>query len=86
MPEKVCVYNFSDSDTWMCNIFKLGDLLCGKRQIVLKLTKHPKFSGDMVTAAGGDYRKLSVSGGVVAIHIQWICNLDWDFMRHCLPK
>ena len=27
MPEKVCVYNFSDSDTWMCNIFKLGDLL-----------------------------------------------------------
>ena len=40
----------------------------------------------MVTAAGGNYRQLSVSGGVVAIHIQWICNLDWDFMRHCLPK
>ena len=25
MPEKVCVYNFSDPDTWMCNIFKLGE-------------------------------------------------------------
>jgi len=65
MPDKVCVYNFSDAETWMCNIFKLGD---------------------MVRAAGGDYNKLSVGGGVVAIHIQWICNLDWDFMKYCLPK
>ena len=65
MPGKVCVYNFSDPDTWMCNIFKLGD---------------------MVTAAGGNYSQLSVSGGVVAIHIQWLCNLDWDFMKYCLPK
>ena len=37
-------------------------------------------------AAGGDYTRLSVGGGVVAIHIQWICNLDWDFMKYCLPK
>ena len=40
----------------------------------------------MVEAAGGDYEKLSVTGGVVAVHIQWICNLDFDFMEHCLPK
>ena len=26
------------------------------------------------------------SGGVVAIHIQWICNLDFDFEENCLPK
>ena len=65
MPDKVCVYNFSEPDTWLCNIFKLGD---------------------MVRSAGGNYTQLSVSGGVVAIHIQWICNLDWDFMKYCLPK
>ena len=65
MPDKVCVYNFSQPETWMCNIFKLGD---------------------MVRSAGGNYTQLSVSGGVVAIHIQWICNLDWDFMKYCLPK
>ena len=39
-----------------------------------------------MSAAGGDYKTLSISGGVVAVHIQWICNLDWDFMENCLPK
>ena len=24
MPNKICLYNFSDPDTWLCNIFKLG--------------------------------------------------------------
>ena len=42
--------------------------------------------GDMVRAAGGNYTQLSISGGVVAVHIEWICNLDWDFDKYCLPK
>jgi len=42
--------------------------------------------GDIVEAAGGNYTKMSVKGGVVAIHISWICNLDFDFMKNCLPK
>ena len=24
MPNGVCLYNFTDPDTWLCNIFKLG--------------------------------------------------------------
>ena len=83
MPERVCVYNFSDSATWMCNIFKLGDIISDNPGWLLRCILRP---GDMVTAAGGDYTKLSVGGGVVAIHIQWICNLDWDFLKYCLPK
>ena len=83
MPERVCVYNFSDSATWMCNIFKLGDIISDNPGWLLRCLLRP---GDMVTAAGGDYTKLSVGGGVVAIHIQWICNLDWDFLKYCLPK
>ena len=43
-------------------------------------------AGDMVAAAGGNYTQLSISGGVVAVHIEWICNLDWDFVKYCLPK
>jgi len=62
---RVCLYKFSDPDTWLCNIFKLGE---------------------MVAAAGGDYSSLSIKGGVVAVHIQWICNLDFNFMEHCLPR
>ena len=65
MPAKVCVYNFSEPDTWMCNIFKLGD---------------------MVEAAGGNYTTLATTGGVVAIHIKWKCNLDFDFLKNCLPE
>ena len=42
--------------------------------------------GDMVAAAGGNYTQLSISGGVVAVPIEWICNLDWDFQKYCLPK
>ena len=43
-------------------------------------------SGEIVSAAGGDYTSLAVSGGVVAVHIQWLCNLDYDFLQYCLPK
>ena len=43
-------------------------------------------SGDIVAAAGGNYSTLAVTGGVVAIHIQWLCNLDFDFYQNCLPR
>ena len=43
-------------------------------------------SGDIVKAAGGNYTTLSINGGVVAIHIKWICNLDFDFKKNCLPQ
>ena len=26
MPNHVCLYNFTDPDTWLCNIFKLGKI------------------------------------------------------------
>ena len=42
--------------------------------------------GEVVEAAGGNYTQLSITGGVVAVHIEWTCNLDWDFQRYCLPK
>jgi len=42
--------------------------------------------GDIVLAAGGDYASLATRGGVVAVHIMWICDLDWDFIKYCLPK
>ena len=41
------------------------------------------YPGDILSVAGGDYNTLAISGGVVAVHIQWICNLDLDFMQHC---
>ena len=33
----------------------------------------------------GQYEKLAIQGGVVGINIQWNCDLDWDFMKYCLP-
>ena len=42
--------------------------------------------GDMVEAAGGNYSTLATTGGVMAIHIQWKCNLDFDFIKNCLPE
>ena len=33
----------------------------------------------------GQYDKLAIKGGVVGIDIQWNCDLDWDFMKYCLP-
>ena len=40
----------------------------------------------MVEAAGGNYSTLATTGGVVAVHIQWKCNLDFDFLKNCLPE
>ena len=34
----------------------------------------------------GVYNQLAVKGGVVAIDIEWDCDLDWNFMKYCLPK
>ena len=42
--------------------------------------------GEIVEAAGGNFHQLSIKGGVVAVHIQWICNLDYDFLENCLPR
>ena len=61
----VCSYRLADPRTWLCNIFRLGD---------------------MVEAAGGNYTTLATTGGVVAIHIKWKCNLDFDFLKNCLPE
>ena len=54
--------------------------------ICLYLSLKLSISGDIVESAGGNYSTLSISGGVVAIHIKWICNLDFDFMENCLPE
>ena len=43
-------------------------------------------TGDIVFAAGGNYSTLAITGGVVAVHIHWICNLDFHFQNNCLPK
>ena len=43
-------------------------------------------AGDIVFAAGGNYSSLSITGGVVAVHLHWICNLDFHFQNNCLPK
>ena len=29
---------------------------------------------------------MAIKGGVIGIDIQWNCDLDWDFMKYCLPK
>jgi hypothetical protein len=43
-------------------------------------------AGEIVEAAGGNYSILAITGGVVAVHIEWICNLDFDFHNNCLPR
>ena len=57
------------------------------RELIVSLVIiHNSYQGDIVSAAGGNYSTLAVTGGVVAIHIQWICNLDFDFQKNCLPR
>ena len=34
----------------------------------------------------GNYQKLALKGGVVGISVVWNCDLDWNFMKFCLPK
>ena len=34
----------------------------------------------------GNYTELATRGAVITIEIRWDCNLDFDFMTHCLPK
>ena len=29
---------------------------------------------------------MAIKGGVVSLSIAWHCNLDYDFMSHCLPR
>lgn len=40
--------------------------------------------GDIVHWAGQDYNKIAYKGGVIAIVINWNCNLDFD-KKYCLP-
>lgn len=42
--------------------------------------------GDIVSMAGGNFSRLAVKGGVISIELNWDCDLDWDFMKHCLPQ
>ncbi|CAL8109169.1 unnamed protein product [Calicophoron daubneyi] len=41
--------------------------------------------GDMIRLAGADSRKLIRFGGVMAITIDWQCDLDWS-VDYCLPN
>ncbi|KAK1151489.1 P2X purinoceptor 4-like [Acipenser oxyrinchus oxyrinchus] len=46
----------------------------------------PKFRlGDIVKAAGEDFTEMAVEGGVIAIQINWECNLDW-LLHKCVPE
>ena len=40
----------------------------------------------MVRLAGEDFRELAVNGAVIAVVIEWECDLDHDFMKYCRPK
>jgi len=40
----------------------------------------------IVEEAGENYSKMAIKGGVVAIIINWDCNLDFDAEKHCFPK
>ncbi len=39
----------------------------------------------MARLAGEDFNALSVNGAVLAVGIEWDCDLDYDFMRYCRP-
>ena len=34
----------------------------------------------------GNYSRLTLKGGVINVDIKWDCNLEWDFMKYCLPR
>ncbi|NXS24326.1 P2RX4 protein, partial [Mystacornis crossleyi] len=41
--------------------------------------------GKIVEAAGQDFQEMAVEGGVMALQINWDCNLD-RAASHCVPK
>ncbi|XP_064531150.1 P2X purinoceptor 4 isoform X3 [Pseudopipra pipra] len=41
--------------------------------------------GQIVEAAGQDFQEMAVEGGVMALQINWDCNLD-RAASHCVPK
>ncbi|KAG8222245.1 hypothetical protein J437_LFUL001443, partial [Ladona fulva] len=42
--------------------------------------------GDMIKAAGENFSEVASIGAVMAVTITWNCDLDKDFMKHCIPK
>ncbi|XP_041038513.1 P2X purinoceptor 3-like, partial [Carcharodon carcharias] len=40
---------------------------------------------EIVSAAGQDFRALTLKGGVLGIRIEWKCNLDWA-ADSCVPR
>ncbi|XP_013779732.1 P2X purinoceptor 4-like [Limulus polyphemus] len=40
--------------------------------------------GDIIAEAGENYDIMAVKGGVIAIIIEWDCNIDFD-IRYCIP-
>ena len=34
----------------------------------------------------GNYSQLAIRGAVISIEIKWDCDLDFDFMKNCLPQ
>ena len=78
-------------DLWLSNLSVVPTMkgtwwLLNCAQCLNLSTDLSLIAGDMVTAAGGNYSTLAATGGVVAIHIQWKCNLDFDFLQNCLPE
>ncbi|KAK6461357.1 P2X purinoceptor 4-like [Huso huso] len=46
----------------------------------------PKFRlGDIVQEAGENFIEMAVEGGVIAIQINWECDLDW-LLHKCVPE
>ena len=42
--------------------------------------------GDIVRETGENFTEMAIFGGVITVDIQWSCDLDHDFMKHCRPK
>ena len=40
---------------------------------------------DIVALAGENFSKIAVDGAVIAIGINWNCDLDYDFLKYCRP-
>ena len=42
--------------------------------------------GHIVQETGQNFSEISVKGGVINVDIEWKCDLDRDFMKHCKPR